>query len=651
MIQVIAAVLSVLLGVIVVLFGQERRVKPWFALLCLSCVALTLGHLVETTSLEYAFPAARVVMTAAVVAALAGAMSAQIMCGMKPSRPVFVLVAVAALINIVTVVLTDWYFTGGIVRYSWGHFVAGKIEFIANPLSVSAIATYALGALLLHYRRAHPLDRNRIGFFFIAYSFLSMTLFDYLPHFGIDLFGGLVSGISIPLFLGAFGYASLRYRLIEFRVFLSRAAGYVLVAITLVCAYAAFMEIGRRMGIEAAQLGIGAAILVLAIFASLGRLVPRLLEKAARRREPDYQKAIEVFSSDLMKVLDEKLLSDKVSELCIVEFFCSTASLLGEGEVASDGQLSRIAIEGPVVETEIVRRQQGGDSELLRAFELIVPLFQRTHLIGALALGRRADGKIYTRMALQGFHTLGNLVSMALVNTRAALELQKRHQLDRYLAPQLVESVLSGGAELIEKKQRIPVTVFFSDLKDFTGMSDRMDPEGLAVILNEYLSEMAEIAFAYGGTVDKFIGDAVMVLFGAPIGNDASLQARQCVRMAIEMQRRLRDLNARWIAGGLLYRGLSCRIGIHTGVAIVGSFGSVSRVDYTAIGSTVNLASRLEGKCAPGMLLVSADTRELLGDEFRIARREPVEVKGFSRPVEVYEIDPGFMTNKSIPDA
>jgi class 3 adenylate cyclase len=639
MLQVVAAVLCVVFGALVVALGQDRRVKPWFALLCLSCAVLALGHLVETTSLRHTLLAARIVMAAAVVAALAGAMSAQIMCGMRPHRPLWIAVVVAGLLNVVTVLLTDWYFTGQVIHYRWGFFVAGRLQFVANPLSVSAIVLYAFVGLLLHHRKAHPLDRNRIGFFLVAYSLLALTLLDYLPHFGVDLLGGLASGVFIPLFLAAFGYASLRYRLLELRLFLARAAGYLVVTVLAAAIYAMVVELGHRLGAAPARAALVAAAAALGTFALFGRLLPRLLEQFARRKEPDYEHVLEALSSDLMTHRDEGLLFEKTREVCLNAFHCSSAELLDAGAVAADEPLARLARSGPVVEVEVARRQ--GAAAGPPGAELLVPLTHDDRLLGVLALGGRVDGRLYTRVALRGFHTLGNLLSLALTGARSAAELEKRQRLDRYLAPQIVESVLHGGAEAIERQRRAPLTVFFSDLKDFTKMSDGTSPERLAQVLNEYLSEMAEIAFAHGGTLDKFMGDAVMVFFGAPMGGDAAREARECLRMAVAMQRRLQELNREWLERGLVAQALSCRIGVHTGEAIVGSFGSRSRLDYTAIGSTVNLASRLEGQCAPDRILVSDATAALLDEGFAPAARGEVMVKGFSRPVRVFEIDPG----------
>ena len=171
-------------------------------------------------------------------------------------------------------------------------------------------------------------------------------------------------------------------------------------------------------------------------------------------------------------------------------------------------------------------------------------------------------------------------------------------------------------------------------------MADRMEPEHLSAILNEYLSEMSEIAFAHGGTVDKFIGDAVMVFFGAPVDADRQGQVERCVHMAMAMHRRTSELNEKWRREGLLAAGLTSRMGIHAGDATVGSFGSQRRVEYTAIGKVVNLASRLEGKCTPGRILLSRSAWEILAGRFPGQAMGAVQVKGFAEPVEVFEITP-----------
>ena len=133
-----------------------------------------------------------------------------------------------------------------------------------------------------------------------------------------------------------------------------------------------------------------------------------------------------------------------------------------------------------------------------------------------------------------------------------------------------------------------------------------------------------------------------MVIFGAPLDSDPSMQVNQCVRMALAMQSRIKGLNQKWLESRLLGSQLTCRMGIHIGEATVGSFGSDNRVDYTAIGRSVNLASRLEGHCTPGHVLVSSECLPYLSNRFEGRLRCAIRLKGFAEPVDAYEINPGL---------
>jgi class 3 adenylate cyclase len=194
--------------------------------------------------------------------------------------------------------------------------------------------------------------------------------------------------------------------------------------------------------------------------------------------------------------------------------------------------------------------------------------------------------------------------------------------------------------EVIDRHSRRRLTIFFSDIVGFTELADAMEPEDLSRILNEYLSEMSAIADQYGATVDKFIGDAIMAFFGAPVVTDARLDALRGVRMAIAMLRKLEDLRLKWKREAF-DDTWNIRIGINTGQASVGNFGSQRRVDYTAIGRQVNLAARLQAAADPGKILISHATWLLVQDEITCVPRGEISVKGFTQPVKVYVIDSG----------
>ena len=210
-------------------------------------------------------------------------------------------------------------------------------------------------------------------------------------------------------------------------------------------------------------------------------------------------------------------------------------------------------------------------------------------------------------------------------------------RLAKYLSPQIYKSIFEDKQEVKSTHSRKNLTIFFSDIIQFTDLTDTMEPEKLANVINSYLSEMSTIAVKSGGTIDKFIGDAIMVFFGDPETDGEVQDALKCLEMAIMMRNRVEDLQKHWKKMGVK-NGLGVRMGISTGFCTVGNFGSLERLDYTAIGSTVNLASRLEGLANPEAILVSEDTYSLVKSLFKFKKPIEVDVKGFLRKIKCFEL-------------
>ena len=211
--------------------------------------------------------------------------------------------------------------------------------------------------------------------------------------------------------------------------------------------------------------------------------------------------------------------------------------------------------------------------------------------------------------------------------------------LSSYVAPQLAEKILNGEVAPVWGHSREKLTIFFSDIKDFTPITDAMEPEDMARLLNEYFSKMNEIIQAYGGTLANIQGDALFVIFGAPDKTTDRDHALRCVKMAIAMQRKMATLQQKWFEEGV-EQPLQIRCGISTGMATVGGFGSEDRKEYTAMGMQVNLAARLENACEPGGILISHPTWALIKDEIHCEPQGEIEIKGISRPVRAYAIIP-----------
>ena len=164
-----------------------------------------------------------------------------------------------------------------------------------------------------------------------------------------------------------------------------------------------------------------------------------------------------------------------------------------------------------------------------------------------------------------------------------------------------------------------------------------IEPEDFTFILNGYLNRMAQVVSKHGGTLDKFIGDAVLVFFGDPESNGVAEDAAACVWMALEMKEAIVELNREWLAKGIR-QGFEVRMGISTGFATVGNFGSDERMDYTIIGKQVNLANRLQAAAQPGEILIGEETWLLVRDVFRCVAKKPVQAKGFERPIQTYVV-------------
>jgi class 3 adenylate cyclase/PAS domain-containing protein len=246
--------------------------------------------------------------------------------------------------------------------------------------------------------------------------------------------------------------------------------------------------------------------------------------------------------------------------------------------------------------------------------------------------------------------TQQKLAEEALIQAKQRLEQANEHvtnknellaalssKLSKYLSPQVYESIFSGTQTVEISASRKKLTVFFSDIAGFTETTDHLESEELTDVLNQYLTEMSKIALAHGATIDKYIGDAMLLFFGDPESKGAQEDAKACVMMAIAMQRRMRELEHEWRARGL-ERPFRIRIGISTGFATVGNFGSRDRMDYTIIGNQVNLAARLQSAAEPGGILLSYETNALVQGIVLTEEYPPMTVKGFVRPINVYKV-------------
>ncbi len=269
---------------------------------------------------------------------------------------------------------------------------------------------------------------------------------------------------------------------------------------------------------------------------------------------------------------------------------------------------------------------------------ICAPLITQSNVHGVLYADRLDPFAAFSQDHLE-------LISAVAAQTAVTVETVKAHKrlareevaranysrfMPEYVVKQLLENPNSfrlGGANQT-------ITVLFADIRGFTAFSEHENPERVVGLLNHYFSAMTEIIFAHGGTLDKYIGDGLMALFGAPTAT--LVDARNALQAAVAMQKRLVTLNTELVADG--YKEVAVGIGLHTGEATIGYIGSEKRSEYTAIGDTVNLASRLESNTTGGQILISEATAQAAGNIFPMIRREPLTVKNRLQPVELFEV-------------
>jgi adenylate cyclase len=269
---------------------------------------------------------------------------------------------------------------------------------------------------------------------------------------------------------------------------------------------------------------------------------------------------------------------------------------------------------------------------------MCAPLLGTNRVLGVLYVDNLEKASAFTQEELNVFALVaaqtGSAIDNAMAHQQIAQQILQRSALERFLSPEVAEMVVANpDIRLGGVNQK--VTVMFADIRGFTPMSENMGPERVVEILNEYFTRVTDVIFDTGGTLDKYIGDAVMAVYGAPItkGDDAA----NCVESAIQIQRLLIELNRD--AATRKWPELRVGIGINTGIVTAGNIGSPRRIDYTVIGDTVNTASRLMSNAAGGQILISESTAAELGDDFGMAPLPPLHLKGRTGPVSVFSVD------------
>lgn len=310
--------------------------------------------------------------------------------------------------------------------------------------------------------------------------------------------------------------------------------------------------------------------------------------------------------------------------------------------------VSRTITQKAITEQVAILSQDAKTDKQFQGAESIVSQGVRSTICAPLVTQSNVHGVLYADR-LDPFAAFSpdhlELISAVAAQTAVTVETSKAHKrlareevaranysrfMPEYVVKQLLDdpdSFKLGGANQI-------ITVLFADIRGFTSFSENVNPEKVVGLLNHYFSEMTEIIFKHGGTLDKYIGDGLMALFGAPTATPDD--AKNALKAAVAMQERIVTLNDELVAEG--YAMVAVGMGLHTGEATIGYIGSEKRSEYTAIGDTVNLASRLESNTEGGQIIISEATANAAGDIFPLTKRDPLTVKNRVQPVQVFEV-------------
>jgi adenylate cyclase len=269
---------------------------------------------------------------------------------------------------------------------------------------------------------------------------------------------------------------------------------------------------------------------------------------------------------------------------------------------------------------------------------MAVPILHIDELLGIMIIDSSVAVNAYSEKDLHLLSSIANQTAQFIKNLDMAKKIETdaatRERFQRLLSPDLAEMVVSGELNVEKGGENRVATVLFADIRGFTSMSENMEAADVLQMLNEYFEVMVEIAFDNEGTVDKFVGDEIMLLWGAPVGHDDD--ASRAVRAALDMQTALIEFNATRVAEGSL--PIQIGIGVNTGDLVAGYIGSSRTMSYSVIGDTVNTAARLCSAAKEREIIISENTYEAIKDEFNVRALDPIKVKGKAAELQVFSV-------------
>ena len=503
-----------------------------------------------------------------------------------------------------------------------------------------------------------------------------LTLFlgvSFLPHILFSLLFYSLLPISI-------GYSIAKHNLFDVDVYIKRAVGYVVMTALLGAGYIFLGSIMRAFVFDPLVGDVSEnaytfffAILVVFLFGPVSKRVQTVVDRIFYRQEYNFKDTVRKLEDSLASVLDLQEIMKRMVHIVRDTLFLDTAGIVafaGEAAVVDrvfytddeDGKPREVSTGIPDPESdalaalvrrelklvtiydlqEDVRYRDVRDACMARFRELgaslAMPVIHGDKLAGIFYLGNKKSGKLFRREDIDLMNSLTTRGAVAMENASLVQKMKQeeevRSNLARYLSPQIVDRVVSDGVKLDLGGQRKEVSILFSDIRGFTTISETWPPDQLVTILNEYMTEMVAVVFENKGSIDKFVGDAIVAVFGSLV--EVENHAQHAVEGALGMLYRLPELNRKWQQEYGV--GLNIGAGINSGEVFLGNIGSPDRMEFTVIGDAVNLAARLEGltKFYGVELVISEFTHRKL-ENILCRKLDLVQVKGKHNAVAIYE--------------
>lgn len=475
--------------------------------------------------------------------------------------------------------------------------------------------------------------------------------------------------LALPLFIG---YSVVKHDLFEIDAIIKRTYGYILTTAAVAAVYGLVVAVSHLAfgGLDIAKSPVFPFVFILAVvvfFNPIRNRAQKTIDRIFYRLEYDYQDTVHRISGTMryLQTLDQ--IKTRILDTILGVMFIESCGILlvnpeqeaYEGvNVSYDIPITKVALpnQDPLIRRVTEKKKEVSiydvqedpsyekDREAFKeAFKrlratVVLPLIYEDRLIGLMSLGNKKSGKHYRREDMNLLKTMANQGAVAIENARLADQMKEEEKMRanfaRYLSPQIVDRIMKKDVRVNLGGDRKMVTVLFSDVRNFTRIAETLPPDQLVHLLNEYFTEMAGIIFDNQGSLDKYIGDAVVAVFGSLI--ELENHSQNAVEAAIQMMKRMTELNVKWQKRYGF--AMNIGIGLNTGEVFLGNIGSPERMEFTVLGDTVNIASRFSGMAKPGQILVTRETLAMLPSSTPHAAHPPAEVKGKSEKLEVYEV-------------